>query len=62
MSIRDYVLKIAQTMKREILVIFQEQPSPQQKRGGGDSTRLNKEVGFTPKYTIDEAIKEILEQ
>lgn len=62
MSIRDYVLKIAQAMKRENLVIFQEQPSPQQKRVVGDSTRLNREVGFTPKYTIDEAIKEILEQ
>ena len=60
-SIHDYVMKIARTMNKENLVVFNEQSSPQQVRVVGDSTRLNKEVGFTPKYTIDEAIKEILE-
>ena len=60
-SIHDYVMKIARAMNKENLVVFNEQSSPQQVRVVGDSTRLNKEVGFTPKYTIDEAIKEILE-
>lgn len=60
-SIHDYVMKIARAMNKENLVVFDEQSSPQQVRVVGDSTRLNKEVGFTPKYTIDEAIKEILE-
>lgn len=59
-SIHDYVMKIAQAMGKENLVVFNEQASPQQIRVVGDSTRLNKEVGFVPQYTIEEAIKEIL--
>ena len=53
-------MKIAQAMGKENLVLFNEQASPQQVRVVGDSTRLNKEVGFVPQYTIEEAIKEIL--
>ncbi len=59
-TIHDYVMQIAQIMGKENLVEFKEQPSPQQTRVVGDSTRLNTEVGFTPKYTIEEALKEIL--
>lgn len=61
-SIHDYVMKIAKAMGKENFVIFEEQPSPQQVRVVGDSSRLNKEVGFEPKYTIEQAIKEILEK
>lgn len=60
-SIHDYVMKIAQIMEKENLVVFNEQKSPQQVRVVGDPTRLNKEVGFTPKYSIEQALKEILE-
>ncbi len=60
-SIHDYVMKIAQIMEKENLVVFNEQKSPQQVRVVGDPTRLNKEVGFTPKYSIKQALKEILE-
>ena len=54
-------MKIAQIMEKENLVVFNEQKSPQQVRVVGDPTRLNKEVGFTPKYSIEQALKEILE-
>lgn len=60
-SIHDYVMKIAQIMEKENLVVFNEQKSPQQVRVVGEPTRLNKEVGFTPKYSIEQALKEILE-
>lgn len=60
-SIHDYVMKIAQIMEKENLVVFNEQKSPQQVRVVGDPIRLNKEVGFTPKYSIEQALKEILE-
>lgn len=60
-SIHDYVMKIAKAMGKESLVVFNEQASPQQVRVVGNPTRLNKEVGFIPKYTIEEALKEILE-
>ena len=59
-SIHDYVMKIAKIMGKENLVVFKEQPSPQQVRVVGDSTRLNKEVGFSPKYSIEEALREIV--
>ena len=60
-SIHDYVMMIAKAMGKDDLVVFEEQASPQQKRVVGDSTRLNKEVGFMPHYTVEQAIKEILE-
>ncbi len=59
-SIHDYVMKIAHILGKEHLVVFKEQASSQQVRVVGDCTRLNKEVGFYPKYTIEEALKEIL--
>ena len=59
-SIHDYVMKIAQIMEKENLVVFNEQKSPQQVRVIGDPTRLNKEVGFEPQYSIQQAIEEIL--
>ena len=59
--LRDYVLALARTMGKEDLVIFKEQASAQQQRVVGDATRLNKEVGFTPSYTLEQAFKEILE-
>ncbi len=60
-TIHDYVMMIAKEMGKEDLVLFEEQKSTQQKRVVGDCTRLNKEVGFIPRYTIEQAIKEILE-
>lgn len=59
-TIHDYVMKIAKIMNKEHLVIFNEQASPQQVRVVGDSTRLNNEVGFVPKYTIEEGLKEVV--
>ena len=60
-TIHDYVMTIARLMGKESLVAFNEQTSSQQVRVVGDSSRLNKEVGFTPKYTIEKALKEILD-
>lgn len=59
-SIHDYVMTIAGAMGKTELVEFDEQDSIQQKRVVGNSGRLNNEVGFIPKYTIEEAIREIL--
>lgn len=59
-TIHDYVMMIADVMGKRELVIFEEQSSAQQKRVVGDCCRLNNEVGFTPKYTIKQAIEEIL--
>lgn len=60
-TIRDYVMKIARLMNKEDLIVFNEQPSPQQVRVVGNPFRLNHEVGFQPQYTIDAALEEILD-
>lgn len=59
-TIHDYVMEIAKIMNKENLIKFNEQPSPQQVRVVGDNTRLTKEVGFTPQYTLNEALNEII--
>lgn len=59
-SIHDYVMILAGLMGKKELVVFKEQASPQQVRVVGDNTRLTKEVGFVPKYTIEEGLKEVL--
>ena len=59
-TIHDYVMKIAKIMDAENLVIFNEQSSPQQVRVVGNPRRLNNEVGFIPRYTIEEGLREII--
>ena len=59
-TIHDYVMKIAKLMKKEHLVVFNEQASPQQVRVVGSSKRLNEEVGFVAKYSIEDALKEVI--
>lgn len=59
-TIHDYVMKIAKIMDAEKLVIFNEQSSPQQVRVVGNPRRLNNEVGFIPRYTIEEGLREII--
>ena len=59
-TIHDYVMKIAKIMDAENLVIFNEQASPQQVRVVGNPRRLNNEVGFIPRYTIEEGLREII--
>lgn len=60
-TISQYVLKIARIMNKEHLVTFNEEPSTQQKIVVGDNTRLIKELKFKCDYTLDQALKEIIE-
>lgn len=59
-SIHDYVMTIARAMHKENLVRFEEQSSSQQAVVVGDSTRLNLEAGFSPAWTMEDAVKEII--
>ena len=49
-------------MGREKLVVFEERGSGQQAVVVGDDTRLREEVGFTPRWTMEEAVREIVEE
>ncbi len=59
-SIKDYVLTIARLMNKEHLVIFNEQASNQYKFVVGNNSRLVNEIGWQPKYTIEQALEEII--
>ena len=61
-SIHDYVMTLARAMGREKLVVFEERGSGQQAVVVGDDTRLREEVGFTPRWTMEEAVREIVEE
>lgn len=58
--IREYVLTLSKVMGKENLIEFQDTKSFQQVNVVGDNTRLKEELGFTPKYSLEEAFKEIL--
>ena len=59
-SIKEFVSEIAHQMGKENLVVFQDEPSNQPPIIVGDNTRLIKEVEYIPKYTIKQAVNEIL--
>lgn len=63
-SIYEFATKIAKKLNKENLLSFENNiyPTNQPLVCIGDNTRLTQEVGFTPKYTLDEALNEILEQ
>lgn len=57
-SISDYVLTISKLLNKENLVRFADEKSDQPECVVGDNTRLIKEFGFTPKYTLADGLKE----
>ena len=59
-SIKDYVLTIAKLMKKENLVVFNEQASNQYKFVVGNNSRLRDELGWKTEYTIETALNEII--
>ncbi len=61
-SITDYVLTIARLMNKEHLVIFNEQVSNQYKFVVGNNSRIVNEIGWQQKYTIEQALEEIIAQ
>ena len=63
-SLRDFAMMIAKKLNKVELLLFQENiyPTNQPLVCIGDNTRLIKEVGYTPKYTIEQAIDEVLRE
>lgn len=59
-SIKDYVLTIARLMDKKNLVVFNEQASNQYKFVVGNNSRLVNEIGWTPRYTLEQALKEVI--
>lgn len=59
-SLAEYARTLARLMGREDLLDLKTLPTNQPTSITGDNTRLTREVGFTPRYSLEEALKEII--
>ncbi len=59
-SLAQYATAIAKALGKENLLDLQTLPTTQPLQIVGDNTRLTQEVGFTPRYTLEKALPEIL--
>lgn len=57
----DYARTVAALLGREDLLVLAEEPSSQPDIVLGDNSRLSKEVGFSPRYTLEKGLKQIIE-
>ena len=60
LSLAQYATTLARFMGKEHLLNLQTLPSTQPLQIVGDNTRLTREVGFSPRYTLAQALPEIL--
>lgn len=58
--IRDFVLQIAEQLNKKHLITFKEEKSNQPPMIVGDNTILTQKIGYQYKYTLQEAISEII--
>lgn len=61
-TVADMALTIARKIGKEHLVKLEPKPSKEPGRILGDNTRLTKEVGFVPKYSLSEGIDIVLKR
>lgn len=59
-SIKEYAKLIASKLGKESLLTFEDKIEGQPELIAGDNTRLTEEVGYKIKYSLDEALTEIL--
>lgn len=60
-SLAEYARCIGRMLGKEELLDLKDLPTTQPPIIVGDNTRLINEVGFTPRYTMESALKEIIE-
>lgn len=58
----EYARTVGRLLGKEELLDLKTLPTDQPPSVCGDNTRLTREVGFTPRYTLEEALKEILRE
>ena len=61
-SVRDFVTLFAKKVGKEHLLVFKDDCADQVPVQFGDNTRLVKEVGYTPRYTVEQGLSEIAEE
>lgn len=60
-SLGDYCTKVAQKMNKESLLHLKKEPTPESIFVVGSNKRLKEEIGFSPDYSVDEGLNEILD-
>lgn len=61
-SIKDFVTLFAKKVGKEHLLVFKDDCADRVPVQFGDNTRLIKEVGYTPRYTVEQGLSEIAEE
>ncbi|MBR1843511.1 MAG: NAD(P)-dependent oxidoreductase [Opitutales bacterium] len=61
-STKDFVTLFAKKVGKEHLLVFKDDCADQVPIQFGDTTRLVKEVGYTPRYTVEQGLSEIAEE
>ena len=61
-AVKDFVKLFAKKVGKEHLLVFKDDCADQVPVQVGDNTRLVKEVGYTPRYTVEQGLSEIAEQ
>lgn len=61
-SVKDFVTLFAKKVGKEHLLVFKDDCADQVPIQFGDNTRLVKEVGYTPRYTVEQGLSEIAEE
>ena len=61
-SVKDFVTLFAKKVRKEHLLVFKDDCADQVPIQFGDNTRLVKEVGYTPRYTVEQGLSEIAEE
>ena len=59
-SLAEYAQTVARLLGKENLLDLKNLPTTQPAIIIGDNSRLTNEVGFVPQYTLQEALKEII--
>ena len=59
-TIREFALTLAEKLGRPELLVFRDDCDGQPRRFVGDATRLRVEVGYWPRWTLAEAMDEIV--
>ena len=61
-SVKDFATLFAKKVGKEHLLVFKDDCADQVPIQFGDNTRLVKEVGYTPRYTVEQGLSEIAEE
>ena len=61
-SVKDFVRLFAKKVGKEHLLVFKDDCADQIPVQFGDNTRLVEEVGYTPRYTVEQGLSEIAEE